>query len=175
MEQGVAENPDIAAFRACLAKSYTGVGQLDDARRVLDEEAATGFAAVVRDVVWATTLCIYGNVAADVGATDAAEVLLDKLRPYVHLVAVDGAHVYQPIAIAAGRLATLLGRPEAEAWLGQAEELARRGSTRRCGSPRRCWRRASSPAIASCAERAVAAVERLGPTAVGARAQAALR
>jgi hypothetical protein len=170
MEQGVAENPDIAAFRACLAKSYAGVGQLDDARRVLEAEAANGFAAVVRDVVWATTLCIYANVAADVGATDAAALLLDKLRPYVHLVAVDGAHVYQPIAIAAGRLATLLGRPEAEDWLCQAEELAQRFD-----SP--VWLAEAQLAQAqltgdrACAERALAAVERLGATAVGDRAR----
>jgi DNA-binding SARP family transcriptional activator len=174
MEQGVAENPDIAAFRACLAKSYAGVGKLEDARRVLDEEAATGFAAVVRDVVWATTLCIYANVAADVGATEAAKVLLAKLSPYVHLVAVDGAHVYQPIALAVGRLATLLDRPEAADWLKQAEALAIRFD-----SP--VWLAEAQLAQSErtgdreLAERAVATVERLGLTAVGERARAALR
>jgi tetratricopeptide (TPR) repeat protein len=170
MEQGVAENPDIAAFRACLAKCYSGVGQFDDARRVLDAEAATGFAAVVRDVVWATTLCIYGNVAADVGATEAAAVLLDKLSPYVHLVAVDGAHVYQPVAIAAGRLATLLGRPEAEAWLCQAEELARRFDAP-VWLAEALLAQSELGGDGEAAARALAAVERLGRTAVGERAR----
>jgi hypothetical protein len=124
----------------------------------------------VRDVVWATTLCIYANVAADVGATDAAEVLLAKLSPYVHLVAVDGAHVYQPIALAVGRLATLLDRPEAAGWLEQAEALAIRFD-----SP--VWlaeallAQSERTGDRALAERAVATVERLGLTAVGDRAR----
>jgi hypothetical protein len=170
MEQSVAENPDIAAFRACLAKSYAGVGRVDEARHLLDADAETGFESVVRDVVWATTLCIYGHVAADLGATDASSRLLDHLCPHVHLVATDGAHVYQPVALAAGRLATHLGRPEALAWLCQAEELALRFE-----AP--VWLAEALLAQSECtgerepAERAVAAVARLGATDVGARAR----
>ncbi len=169
MEQSVAENPDIAAFRACLAKSYAGVGRHEDARRLLDAEVEIGFQSVVRDVVWATTLCIYAQVAADLAATRAASLLLDRLRPHVHLIATDGAHVYQPIALAAGRLATHLDRPEAMAWLRQAEELARRFDAplwlaeALLAQSERTGRREAT-------ERAVAAVAHLGSTDVGARA-----
>ncbi len=169
MEQSVAENPDIAAFRACLAKSYAGVGRREDARRLLDAEVEMGFHSVVRDVVWATTLCIYAQVAADLAATRAASLLLDRLRPHVHLIATDGAHVYQPIALAAGRLATHLDRPEAMAWLRKAEELARRFDAP-LWLAEALLAQSERTGQREPAERAVAAVAHLGTTDVGARA-----
>jgi hypothetical protein len=170
MELSIAENPDIAGFRACLAQSYAETGQHDDARRMLRAEAATAWESVPRDVVWATALCLFGNVAATVGAKEEAAALLELLEPYVHLVATDGAHVYQPIALIAGRLATLLGRPEAGAWLRQAEELARRFDAP-VWLAETLLARSQLTGERELAEQALAIVERLGPTAVGQRAQ----
>src|SRR4029078_8100677 len=72
MEQSIAENPDIAGFRACLAQSYAETGLHAAARRMLEPEAVTGWESVPRDVVWSTAVCLFGNVAATVGAADAA-------------------------------------------------------------------------------------------------------
>jgi tetratricopeptide (TPR) repeat protein len=173
MELSIADNPSIAGFRACLAKSYAETGRFDDARRMLDAEVATGFESVPRDVVWAAALCLFGHVAAAVGATDAAAVLVDLLGPYVHLVATTGAHVYQPIALAMGRLATLLGRPEADAWLREAEDVARRFDAP-VWIAEALMARNELTGDRALAEEALAAVERLGPTAVAARARTAL-
>jgi tetratricopeptide (TPR) repeat protein len=168
MEQSIAENPDIAGFRACLAQSYAETGQHDDARRMLRAEAATDWESVPRDVVWATALCLFGNVAATIGATEEAPALLELLAPYVHLVATDGAHVYQPIALVAGRLATLLGRAEADPWLRQAEDVARRFDAPVWLAEARLARSRLTGDHAL-AHEALATVERLGPTAVGHR------
>jgi hypothetical protein len=170
MEQSIAENPDIAGFRACLAQSYAETGLHDDARRMLDAEAVTAWESVPRDVVWATALCLFGNVAATVGAGDAAAALLDLLEPYVHLVATDGAHVYQPIALVAGRLATVLGRIEAEPWLRQAEDLARHFDAP-VWLAEALLARSELTGDRALAEEALAVVERLGETAVGHRAR----
>ena len=97
-------------------------------------------------------------------------MLVDLLAPYVHLVATDGAHVYEPIAIAAGRLATLLGRPEAEAWLTQAEDLARRFEAP-VWIAEALLARSELTDAPELAEQALATVDRLGPTAVGERAR----
>ena len=137
---------------------------------MLDAEAATGFESVPRDVVWATALCLFGHVAATTGATAEASVLLDHLSPYVHLVATDGAHVYQPIALAAGRLATLLGRPEADAWLRQAEDIARRFDAP-VWLAEALLARSELTGDRELAAQALASVDALGPTAVGERAR----
>jgi hypothetical protein len=135
---------------------------------MLEAEAATGWESVPRDVVWATALALFGNVAATIGAADEAKGLLDLLEPYVHLVATDGAHVYQPIALVAGRLATVLGRAEADPWLRRAEDLARRFDAP-VWLAEALLARGRLTGERALAEEALATVERLGPTAVGHR------
>ena len=168
MEQSIAENPDIAGFRACLAKSYASTGRTDDARRMIEAEAETRFESVPRDVVWATALCLFGHVAATVGATDAAEMLVELLGPHVHLVATDGAHVYEPVALATGRAATLLGHPDADAWLRQAEDIARRFDAP-VWIAESLLARSELTGDGALAEEALVVVERLGPTSIGTR------
>lgn len=173
MEQSVAENPNIAGFRAALTNSYTETGRFDDARRMLAAEAATNFESVPRDVVWGTTMSIFGEVAATLGARDEAAMILEQLRPFTHLIAVDGAHVYAPIALAAGRLAWSLGRDEANELLDTAEAIARK-----VDAP--IWLARALAAQSelyddrSRAEQALAIVERIGDTAIGTRVRALL-
>lgn len=126
MELSTAENPTIAGFRAALAYSYAESHRPEDAARLLAAEAATNFASVTYDVVWGTTMCLFGEVAATLGAADEAAVILDRLSAHTHLIAADGAHVFQPIALTAGRLAGSLGRAGADGYLDQAEQIARR-------------------------------------------------
>ena len=171
MEQAIAENPDIAGFRGALTKSYCETGRVDDAARMLAAEAASSFESVPRDVVWGTTLCLFGEVAARLGAPEPAAVLLERLRPHAHLVATDGAHVYQPIALTTARLGNLLGDPEADAWLRQAEDLARRAAAP-IWTAEVLLTRAETASDPSVAEQVLSIVDRLGPTAVGARARA---
>lgn len=170
MEETISDNPGSSSFRAALAKSYAGVGRHDDARRVLRAEAADDFALMTEDVMWASSLCIYGNVAAEIGAVEEAAAILDRLAPFTDLVACDGAFVYQPIAIAAARLGTLLGRAEVPGWLDHADDVCAR-----LDAP--IW--AAEALLArheltqdpECARRAIAVVEHVGTTAVGDRAR----
>ena len=173
MEQSVVENPNIAGFRAALAKSYAETGRFDDARRVLATDAETNFDSVPRDVVWGTTLSIFGDVAATLGAHDEATIILEQLRPFTHLIATSGAHAYAPIALTTGRLAGSLGRSDATELLAAAEAIARK-----LDAP--IW--LAGALVAQCeldddpsgAEQALTIVERLGDTAIGTRARALL-
>ena len=173
MEQSVAENPDIAGFRAALMKSYSETGRLADAQRMLAAEAETNFASVPRDVVWGISLCIFGEVAATLDAAPEAALILEHLRPFTHLIAVDGAHVYQPVALTAGRVATTLGLAEAAGWLSEAEEIGRRADAP-LWVARALVAQSELHHDPSRAEEALAIVDRLGPTAVGDWARRAL-
>ena len=173
MEQSVAENPTIAGFRAALAKSYVETGRFDDARRLLHAEAATKFRSVPRDVVWGTTLSIFGEVAASLHAVDEATVVVDLLLPFRHLIATSGAHAYAPIALATGRCANTIGHPEGRALLATAVDTGRR-----LHAPiwlaRALVAEAEVTGDRSCAEEALAIVERLGDTAVARHARTIL-
>ena len=74
--------------------------------------------------------------------------------------------MYQPIAIAAGRLATLLERPEAEAWLCEAQAIAQRFDAP-IWLAEALLARSRLTGERALATEALVAVERLGPTAVG--------
>ena len=173
MEQSVAENPNIAGFRAALAKSYVETGQFDAARHLLEAEAATNFTSVPRDVVWGTTLSIFGEVAAALNATDEAAVVVDLLLPFQHLIATSGAHAYAPIALAVGRAAGVLGHSEGPALLASAVE-----TSRRLRAP--IWLARALVAQTELtgdlgpAEEALTIVERLGDTAVATHARTLL-
>ena len=124
LEQSIEENPNIAGFRAALSLALTHQGDTAGGYRLLAADAATDFADVPRDVVWSTTMSVYADAAAALGATAEGTRVLEILRPYTHLIAADGAHVYKPVALSAGVLAARLGHPDAATLLDQARAIA---------------------------------------------------
>jgi pentatricopeptide repeat protein len=108
--QGMAENPQIPAWRTAVMTAYCELGRFDEAETLFDLGLASGFDDLPFDVTWRQAVVQYADCAADVGRTDAAPLLSEQLLPYAdsfaYLSCVDSGAMARPL----GRLATLLGR-----------------------------------------------------------------
>lgn len=109
--QLVEANPRRPAWRAALATTMWETGQLNDARAVFQQAAATRFAEVPQDGDWLTTMTLLCEVCAAVGDGARARVLYDAMLPYadINVVAGVGAAVIGPVARALGKLAATMG------------------------------------------------------------------
>lgn len=99
-------------------------GRGDAARRLVQKRMAAGIESIPRDSEWIEALWNLGEVAAGVGALEAAEAVHDALVPYAELWAVDGvgAACYGAVSHQLGRLSIALDRvDQARQWLGAAE------------------------------------------------------
>ena len=125
--QVAADTPGVPGFVAELAHCRIEGGDEGGARELLDLGAADGFASVPYDLVWATTLALWAEVAAHLGAVPPAAVLADRLRPYRGLVVFNGASTFGPIADYLGMLEAVLGNYEqADASFDQAMAIHQR-------------------------------------------------
>jgi len=75
---------------------------------LLSEAAAGGFRNVPPDVMWLTSMLGYATLAIELKDLDAAERLLAIIEPYAGQIATN----LGPAGAYAGRLASLLGRPD---------------------------------------------------------------
>ncbi len=109
VEQRVAENPGFPTLEATLAFAYTELGRDEEAQAIFERAAADDFASLPFDAIgWINGLARYADVAARLGATDAAAVIYDKLLPYrdrmvTSLVTVSGS-VERPLGVLAATL-----------------------------------------------------------------------
>ena len=100
--------------QAFVARALAAVGRTDEARRLLDDLADGGFAAIPRNIRWHGTIVEVAHLCADLG--DAARA--DALRPLLLPVAQE--HGVLPLAICYGgpvsrclaRIAELLGESD---------------------------------------------------------------
>ncbi len=92
-----------------LALALAETGELDEARRLLDEVPALD-----NDYVWQLLTAIRALTVVDVGATELAPELYDALLPYADQIAggATNGFLITPVARVLGRLAALLGRPD---------------------------------------------------------------
>ena len=113
--------PEKVMWRSALALIHVELGQLDEARRHVDEIAASGF-ALPRDGLWLSGI-YYTTVAAfATGAHEYADRLYEILSPYAHRWTVG---VYGSMATPMGLIEAMRGNDEsALRWL----ELGRRRS-----------------------------------------------
>ena len=119
--QTVEDNPTLPAFAASLGLTYLESGRQDDARVLLEEGAAQGFAHLRKDVSWHSGLAMYSELAAGLGDRDAARLLFDMLEPHADLMIWNGAFYLGPVASLLGRLAATLGdHEEADARFGRS-------------------------------------------------------
>jgi DNA-binding SARP family transcriptional activator len=127
LEQAVAENPGVPGFRATLALALSELGQLDEARALLAQEAHTHFRALPRDVTWLTATCLYAQVSVRVQDQASARTLYGLLEPWADQVAFPAFGVWAPVALHLAALALTAGEPEcADRHLSAAAELASR-------------------------------------------------
>jgi class 3 adenylate cyclase/tetratricopeptide (TPR) repeat protein len=125
LEQMAADAPDIAgAITSALAVAHAEADRTEDARRLLQEFATTGF-TLSMDQLWLTGMTSYAEAAIVVPDPTFAEPLFDQLAPWAGQLATDGAATASaPVSHLLGGLATVLGRyDEADACFAQASEF----------------------------------------------------
>ena len=125
--QAMADNPGLSMLRAKLAGLYCETGTENEARRLLAEDAGTGFAAIPRDVTWLRCMTVYAEVAARLHDVQAAASLYEQLGSWHSQVAFMFCDTGGAVAHYLGMLAAVLGRTEAaEAHFREALEIHRR-------------------------------------------------
>lgn len=85
-----ADNDGLVTYRCVHAHVLADLGELDESRVIFDDLATDGFAAVPRDIGFATSLCVLTDVCASLGDADAAGVLWRHLLPYAGQLMVVG-------------------------------------------------------------------------------------
>ncbi|HEX6287086.1 MAG TPA: hypothetical protein VFZ80_06345, partial [Acidimicrobiia bacterium] len=96
-----------------LAELLRLTGRLGEARSMLSELGAGGFARFHRDNYWIPSMCLASELVTGLGEVDLARVLMDVLAPFSHLNAIgfpEGS--LGAVARYVALLATLLGDHE---------------------------------------------------------------
>jgi hypothetical protein len=127
IEQMIADSPGLPTLKAALAMAYAQDDRIDDARRVLDEFAATGF-DLPQDSAWLNGMTEYANAAITCADPRYAEPLFDLLEPWFEQISSAGGVTAEgPVSNVLGGLATVLGRYEdADRYLEHAAAFNRR-------------------------------------------------
>ena len=111
IEQLATETPDISRwlFGSLLAKAHVEGGRIDEALRLLEEFAASGFDLPL-DQVWLTGMVDYAEAAIECRDPRYAAPLFDRLEPWAGQVPATGASALGPVNHYLGGLAAVLGR-----------------------------------------------------------------
>jgi tetratricopeptide (TPR) repeat protein len=115
LEQAIADNPGVPAFRACLALAYCDADRRPDAQRILDAAFAARFEDLPLDLGWLTGMAFYAEVACRLRAGGPAALLHRLLAPWSEHVVFNGLFVFGSVSHLLGRLAGTLG------WYDEAE------------------------------------------------------
>jgi DNA-binding SARP family transcriptional activator len=110
VERARRDNPGMLAFKVAYGIICAAVDRRDEARGILYEGMADGFAELPRDNIWMTSVIGYAVLAIELDDADAATQLLPIIEPYAGEVAFNGITSQGPIAAYVGKLASLLGR-----------------------------------------------------------------
>ncbi|MGH2547329.1 MAG: hypothetical protein ACRDHJ_10685, partial [Actinomycetota bacterium] len=109
------EYPGYRCFRVMLMLSLSELGEVDDARRMFERFAESGF-DLPKDNEWLANLTLLAEVAEALDDRERAPVLYELLAPYAGLVALIASEVsLGPVFRPLGILATLMGEHEAAA------------------------------------------------------------
>jgi class 3 adenylate cyclase/tetratricopeptide (TPR) repeat protein len=119
--QARAENPGIPAFATFLAGIYCDLDRHEEGRAVLEPFVAEGFASVPKDLIWLITMSSLAYAVAELGWSDAAEPLLEALRPFAGQICCISTTTYPQVGYYLGLLAATLNRfEEAEGYFSHA-------------------------------------------------------
>jgi class 3 adenylate cyclase/tetratricopeptide (TPR) repeat protein len=124
IEMMIEANPGLPTIRASLAMAFAQASRLDDATRLLDEFAATGY-FLPQDASWLNGMTEYADAAIVCGHPEVAQSLYDLLSPWERQFSSAGGLTAEgPVHLYLGGLATVLGRfDDAERHLRLADEL----------------------------------------------------
>ncbi len=112
IERARVESPEFRdTLAAMLAWEHAHAGRLDDAQKLLDEFAATGFEPMPHSG-WLPTMVHFTDVALACDDHRAAAALYERLVPYAECVPGNGSAPYPPVNYYLGKLATRLRRYE---------------------------------------------------------------
>lgn len=131
LEPMVRDAPEIgAAYVAALAHAHAQAGQIDDARRLLDETAASNFELPMNQT-WIGAMSDCAHAAIIVGDSEYAGLLYDLLAPWTDQWSCSGLHSHGPVAHLLGGLATVMGRyDEADTYFAKSAESSDRAGAR---------------------------------------------
>jgi hypothetical protein len=127
IEQATVQNPGISDFvGALLAMAHSEANRTDDARLFLDEFARRDFVLPL-DTMWLSGMIEYAEAAIECRAWSVAGPLLERLGPWAHQLASNGASSPGPVSHFLGGLATVLNRYEAaDGYFVQAQAFSER-------------------------------------------------
>jgi tetratricopeptide (TPR) repeat protein len=111
MAAAVPENPGLPVLRAALARTYCDLGRDDEAREVIENDLADGFAQFPYDMAWLPAMTALSEICVHLTHADGAACLYGSLSPWHALVSTAWcATIDGPVAFHLGALAVLLGR-----------------------------------------------------------------
>ncbi len=133
MDRGIARGNPATAYRCGLAFHHAMAGELDAARRTLDELGDRGFTSVARDMNWFTAAAEFSQAVGILGDAERARAAYPLLLPYADrtLLMARAAVCHGPAASFLGRLAATAedwnaAEAHFEAGLAASERLAAR-------------------------------------------------
>jgi predicted ATPase/class 3 adenylate cyclase len=117
------DNPGVPAVLAFLSQLYCDLGRYDEARAVLEPYVADGFASLPDDMTWLLSMSLISYSVAQLRWVEAAEVLIERLRPLVDQIAIAGVANFSSVSFVLALLAATLGRAdEAEDYFSRAAD-----------------------------------------------------
>jgi len=127
IEQMIAEAPYLAgAATAVLAFAHVEGDRLDDAARLLEEFASTGFDLPLNSS-WLTAMVCYAEAAIAVRVPEHAAAIFDRLAPWADQWCSVGASAEGPVSRSLGGLAHVLGRyDQADSYFLQSAAMSQR-------------------------------------------------
>jgi hypothetical protein len=118
------ENQGIAGITAMLADTCTQLGDVDEARALLDQLTESDFGSRPRDQIWSSVIWSLAETAVVLADEDRSRSLYDLLAPYPDQLVYNGLVALSSTASVLGRLALALGElDDAEAHFGHAIEI----------------------------------------------------
>jgi hypothetical protein len=124
LEETMATAPDFLTFRLAHAICCAVSDREDEARAVLEEGLAAGFAKIPFEWMWMTTVIGYAVLAIELQHVAAAEELYPLIEPFADQVAFNGFTSQGYVGAYVGKLASLMGwHDTADAYLHKALEV----------------------------------------------------
>jgi tetratricopeptide (TPR) repeat protein len=128
--QTARENPGLPALVGNLARAYVQGGNIDDARRLLDEFARSGFDLPL-DFLWLVGMVGWAEVAIACRDREYARPILDRLAPWADQLSYIDIATEGPVSLYLGGLCAVLGRyGEAEAYFTRSADFCERAAAR---------------------------------------------
>ncbi len=124
IDQTLAENPGLTAFRSARAVAHVEADEDDEARALLEARLDEGISREADNYLWLSELMNWAEVAAHLDHTGASAHLAGCLAPWSGQLGFTGATCYGPAGVALGAVLRVCGRlEEAERTLADAAAL----------------------------------------------------